>query len=76
MLAETDNSIVDHLLARNEEFRKLHEEHKILESKVDELSQQKYLSADEELELHRLKKIKLAGKDRMAQIIDEARGNA
>lgn len=56
------------LLTSNEEYRRLNQEHSELESRLSALSQKPVLSAAEQIEESRLKKIKLAGRDRMEQI--------
>ena len=55
----------DQLLASNEIFRKLAEEHSQYAQRLDALVTKKYLSEDEKLEEVRLKKLKLRLKDRM-----------
>ncbi len=44
-------------------------EHEELERQVRELERRVYLSAEEEGELKRIKKLKLAGKDRMEAML-------
>lgn len=56
------------LLATNEEYRKLHEEHLDLESRIRSLSEKSVLTEAEQVEEVRLKKHKLAGRDRMEEI--------
>ena len=56
------------LLATNEEYRKLHEEHKDLDSRIKLLSDKTVLTDAEQVEEIRLKKLKLAGRDRMEEI--------
>jgi uncharacterized protein YdcH (DUF465 family) len=56
------------LLATNEEYRRLHEEHIELDRKIKVLSEKTALSDAEQVEEIRLKKLKLAGRDRMEQI--------
>ena len=56
------------LLATNEEYRRLHEEHIELDRKIKVLSDKTALSDAEQIEEIRLKKLKLAGRDRMEQI--------
>lgn len=56
------------LLASNEEYRKLHQEHLDLESKLKTLSEKTVFTDAEQVEEVRLKKLKLAGRDRMEQI--------
>jgi uncharacterized protein len=55
----------DQLLASNEEFRRLANEHSQYAQRLDSLIQKKYLSEDEKLEEVRLKKLKLHLKDQM-----------
>ena len=56
------------LLATNEEYRKLHQEHLDLEGRLKTLSDKTVLTDAEQVEEIRLKKLKLAGRDRMEQI--------
>ena len=53
----------DQLLASNDEFRRLAQEHTQYAQQLDSLIQKKYLSEDEKLEEVRLKKLKLHAKD-------------
>ena len=50
----------DQLLASNDEFRRLADEHTQYSQRLDSLISKKYLSEDEKLEEVRLKKLKLA----------------
>ena len=63
--------IVEELLNSNEEFKKLWEEHEELNQKVDEMSLKPYLTPEEEVELKRLKLVKLKGKEKLVSILDE-----
>lgn len=58
----------DQLLASNDEFRKLAQEHTQYSQRLDNLIQKKYLSEDEKLEEIRLKKMKLHLKDQMESL--------
>lgn len=66
-----DEALVNKLVQENEEFRKLYKEHLELEDKIAEIDKKHFLTADEEAERKRLQKIKLAGKDRMFEIIKQ-----
>ena len=55
----------DQLLASNDEFRRLADEHSQYSQRLDSLIQKKYLSEDEKIEEVRLKKLKLRLKDQM-----------
>ena len=58
----------DQLLASNENFRKLLEEHSQYSQRLEALITKKYLSEDEKLEEVRLKKLKLRLKDQMQSL--------
>jgi uncharacterized protein YdcH (DUF465 family) len=59
------NLVRESLLASNEEFRHLVQEHTQYSQRLDSLSQKPYLSDDDKLEEVRLKKLKLRLKDQM-----------
>jgi len=56
------------LLASNEEYRRLYQEHFELESRLKVLSEKTVLTDAEQIEESKLKKLKLAGRDRMEEI--------
>ena len=58
----------DQLFASHEEFRKLVMEHTQYESRLNSLTQKRYLTDDEKVEEVRLKKLKLRLKDQMESI--------
>lgn len=60
--------IRNQLLAGNDEFRRLAQEHQQYSQRLDNLIQKRYLSDDEKLEEVRLKKLKLRLKDEMERI--------
>ncbi len=58
-------SLRDQLMANNEEFRRLAQEHTQYSQRLDSLTQKRFLSDDEKMEEVRLKKLKLRLKDQM-----------
>ncbi|MBI4591794.1 MAG: YdcH family protein [Candidatus Rokubacteria bacterium] len=62
-------ALTQRLLAENEEFRKLREEHQEYEKELDELKARPFLSADQQWRISEVKKLKLMAKDRMEAII-------
>ncbi len=60
-----------HLMQTNEKFRQLADQHHEYKRKVEALEAKPALTTEEELEEHRLKKLKLHIKDEMEQILSE-----
>jgi uncharacterized protein YdcH (DUF465 family) len=60
-----------HLMQTSEEFRKLATQHLEYKRKVEELEAKPFLTEQEEVEEHKLKKLKLHLKDVMEQLIHE-----
>ena len=58
----------DLLLANNDEFRRLCQEHQQYSQRLDSLINKRYLSEDEKVEEVRLKKLKLRLKDEMERL--------
>ena len=60
-----------HLMQTNEKFRQLMTQHHEYKVQVEALEARHALTEQEELEEHRLKKLKLHLKDEMEQIVSE-----
>jgi uncharacterized protein YdcH (DUF465 family) len=58
-----------HLMAADEEFRHLAEQHALYHHQLEALEAKPLLTEEEEVEEHRLKKLKLQLKDQMTEII-------
>jgi uncharacterized protein YdcH (DUF465 family) len=69
----TQEDIKAHLMQTNEQFRQLAEQHHEYKRLVEALEAKPVLSTEEELEEHRLKKLKLHLKDEMEQLVSEYR---
>lgn len=72
-MEERDQDLVRELWDNNSRFRKLYEEHQLLEKELDNLSEKSYLSPEEEIEKKKMQKLKLSGKDEMEQILSAHR---
>ncbi|MSP40381.1 MAG: DUF465 domain-containing protein [Deltaproteobacteria bacterium] len=66
------NRIVS-LLDQEPELKKFYDEHLELEKKLAEFQHKHHLSLEEEVEMKRIQKIKLIGKDRMMEIVGRHR---
>ncbi|MBI1896818.1 MAG: YdcH family protein [Acidobacteria bacterium] len=73
MDVNTQNELKAHLMATNDNFRRLAEQHAQYKRRVEELEAKHALSEQEKLEESRLKKLKLHVKDQMAQMISHYR---
>jgi uncharacterized protein YdcH (DUF465 family) len=62
------SQVRDLLMASNDEFRRLAQEHAQYSQRLDSLANKRYLSEDEKVEEVRLKKLKLRLKDQMEQL--------
>ncbi|MFQ5672509.1 MAG: DUF465 domain-containing protein [Nitrospinales bacterium] len=68
---DIDPELLAKVKNENPEFKKLHEEHILLNSKVDDLNKRKFLTPEQEMEKKTIQKKKLKNKDRMAEILSE-----
>src|SRR2546422_184898 len=62
-------SLIERLMAENEEFRRLRGEHRAYDQELETLKGTPPLSADQQWRISELKKLKLMAKDRMETII-------
>jgi uncharacterized protein YdcH (DUF465 family) len=66
-----EEEIVENLKKENEEFRRLYQEHRELDTQLLEFNRKPHLSPEEEVEMHRIKKEKLYRKDKIAELVRE-----
>jgi uncharacterized protein YdcH (DUF465 family) len=74
-MEKKDEELIQTLLEREPELRRYYEEHVDLERRLGVYQQKVYLSPDEEIEKRRLQKLKLAGKDRIMEILSRHRAH-
>ena len=67
-MADRLEAVREALTKENEEYRRLRERHRGFEERLDSLNAKAFLSEEEKIEAHRLKKEKLLLKDRMTAI--------
>ncbi len=68
-MEKKDEELIQTLLEREPELRRYYEEHVDLERQLGQFQHKLYLTPDEEIEKKRLQKRKLAGKDRIMEIL-------
>ena len=74
-MEEKDEALIHTLFEREPELRRYYEEHVDLERRLGAFQQKLYLTPEEEMEKKRLQKLKLAGKDRMMEILSRYRSH-
>jgi len=66
-------ALIERLTQENDEFRKLHAEHKKYDEELSALNERAFLAPDQQWRVSELKKLKLIAKDRMEVIIRHTR---
>jgi len=72
-MEEKDKLLIEKHIGSDEELRKYVEEHVTLENKLEEFNKKAYLTAEEEVEEKKIKKKKLAGRDKIEMILRKYR---
>lgn len=72
-MSNVDDTLINELIASDEEFRRLHEEHQDFERRLEELHLKSSLSQEDEIEAKSIKRHKLWLKDRMELILRSQR---
>lgn len=64
-----DEELIEALVGQDSELKKYYEEHLALEQQLRGLQHKAVLTPEEDLEKKRIQKVKLAGKDRIMEIL-------
>ena len=73
METSTQDELKAHLMATSEEFRTLATQHAQFHKELEALEAKSHLTDEEQVEEHRLKKVKLRLKDQMNAILARSR---
>jgi len=76
MAQSAEKDLVSQLMASNEEYRSLAEQHSSFDRRLEELADRRFPSQEEQIEEARLKKKKLQIKDRMHGMLREIQQQA
>ncbi len=68
-MEKSDLALIKRLVEENDELRVLMEDHKELERQLMTIQQKRHLTPGEEVERKNLQKMKLAGRDRIEEIL-------
>jgi uncharacterized protein len=63
------------LLDKDQELKRFYDEHQELEKQLAVFQHKHHLSPEEEIEMKRIQKLKLAGKDKIMEILGRHRQN-
>ena len=74
-MEKKDEELIQTLFEREPDLRRYYEEHVDLERRLGAFQQKHYLTPEEEMEKKRLQKLKLAGKDRIMEILSRYRSH-
>ena len=72
-MVKTTDELKAHLMETNEQFRLLAQQHSDYSKRLDELELRSHLSAEEQVEEVKLKKMKLRLKDQMQEMMNRYR---
>jgi uncharacterized protein YdcH (DUF465 family) len=72
-MEKNDQELINQLVDRDPELKKHVEEHREFERLLEEFNRRPYLTTAETMERKRLQKLKLAGRDRIEQILAQYR---
>jgi uncharacterized protein YdcH (DUF465 family) len=73
LMENTQDELRAHLMQADEEFRQLAQQHAQYHTQLEALEAKPFPTPEEELEEHRLKKLKLRLKDQMNEIVSRQR---
>ncbi len=72
-MEKEDLELIEQLTGKDPELKKFWDEHLDYERRLEEFNRRPYLTAAETMERKRLQKLKLAGRDKMEQILEKYR---
>jgi uncharacterized protein YdcH (DUF465 family) len=73
-MEDRDLALIKTWIQQDPELKQHVEEHEEYERRLEEFNRRPYLTAEETLERKRLQKLKLAGRDKIEQILAKYRG--
>ncbi len=72
-MEDRDLALIKTWIQQDEELKQRVDEHEEFERRLEEFNRRPYLTAEETLERKRLQKLKLAGRDKIEQILAKYR---
>lgn len=72
-MEKKDEELIRRWIGKDPELKARYYEHLAYEKRLEELRSKPIISSHDELEIKRIKKLKLAGRDRIEQILEKYR---
>jgi uncharacterized protein len=72
-MEETDLQLIRKIIPKDQELKRLWDEHLDYEEKLNQFNKRRYLSTEEEVRRKELQKLKLQGKDKIEEILRQYR---
>lgn len=72
-MEEKDQALIEKHIGHDEELKRHVLEHRQFEQQLEDLAAKHFLTAEEELQQKKIKKLKLAGRDRIETILKKYR---
>jgi uncharacterized protein YdcH (DUF465 family) len=72
-MEETDLQLIRKIIPKDQELKRLWDEHLEYEEKLDQFNKRRYLSTEEEIRRKEIQKRKLQGKDKIEEILRKYR---
>ena len=72
-MEKQDLELIDRWVEQDPELKRYVDEHREFERQLEQFNRRPYLTAQEDLERKRLQKLKLAGRDKIEQILAKYR---
>jgi hypothetical protein len=72
-MEEKDKLLIEKHIDNDEELKSYVDEHMLFEKQLDELNKKPFLTQEEEVRRKKIKKLKLAGRDRIEMILKKYR---
>ncbi len=68
-MEQQDLKLIERLVERDDELAQLWTDHRALDGQIEAMNARLYLTPEEQVERKRLQKLKLAGRDRIEEIL-------
>ena len=72
-MEEKDERLIKELVGQDEELKRYFDQHIEFEKRIERYNKKQFLTPEEEIERKKIKKLKLAGRDKIEKILSKYR---